>query len=644
MVTQEKKQTILKNRYQLGKKIRVETTGEIYSGWDIQTKKEIQIKRIFPQLLSLALVEKIQESLYRLATIKHDSLLIPFDCSLEKKNFFLIQEPIKEDETIADILNKIKSFTRESAIFTVKQVAQALAYLHQKKICHGNLNPANISILKNGNILIKNCLIDAIIQHAQLKKDKLLAAPTCQAPEQLQGKPTKPQSDIWALGSLFYKLLTGDTPYKESSQQNEMLRNLAEQPVKPTLRNPKIPKYLEDLILKSIQSQGNSRQNSMLEFLTELESKKVPIKLKDLELKKKQNQSYTYQKRQNVSPVKRDYMVKKQAFEKQKNKKPIAKKPGFLTRLFSKKEMISTKQIQGKIRKVSQQVPSRIKSMADKFDQLIEAKKTQPPLFKKPKTFSQKLFLYGTLIIALGIIVALTQSLFIGYFTSIPEIKVPDLHNLPLEEAQDILENNGLKGKVVSELMNSSVPLDHIVSQKPEAGRIVKKDRIIKLFISKGVGEAKVPEIVGRAVDQATSILNRGGLGLEISKYVYNTNIQKNYIIKQNPERDVIVQKNTSVNAIVSNGYPTALKLKDKSKDNYVVEAMLFVPNDWKTQQIKVTLSDSRGTRTVFNQKVLTGQKRRIQLVSEDTALVEVFYNDELALKQSFQELESAIQ
>ncbi|MFC1517612.1 PASTA domain-containing protein [Candidatus Margulisiibacteriota bacterium] len=635
MTTESTKKIIIKEHYELKTKLKEDHTGIIYDGWDSQAKKAVQIKRYRPELLTLPLVEKLQEAVYRLSVVNHLAFPAVLDCTLEKKNFFVIQEPLVEEETIGEILSKLKSFTVDSALSAIKQTAQALSYLHQKKICHGNLDLENICIMKDGSIKIKNTLLDAIIQHARLKKDQILGSPAALAPEQLRGEPTKPQSDIWALSILFYRLLTGETPFKESKNKNQLLQNIAASPIRPTLRNPKIPKYIEDLILKSIQNDPKLRPRSMLEFLSQLESKKVTIKLKDLGSKKKMEQ-------QPLNPEQRPPQKPAAARPIPAAKpqpKPAQPKKHFWEPLLHKTKQVMHPEAKKKLKTLPKQLPKQIKNMADKFDAMMEERKTRPPLFRKPQTFFHKFLVYGTIVIAVGIIIALSQSLFIGYFTSIPEIKVPDLKGLPLEEARDDLENMGLKSRVVSELINSSVPLDHIISQNPDPGRVVKKDRVIKLFVSKGVGEAKVPELIGRAIDQATAILSRNGLGLEVTKFVYSAEIQKNYIMKQNPEPEVIVQKNTTINVTASHGFPTALNLKDKSPYNCVVEATLFVPNDWAAQKIKLNLSDSRGTRTVFDRTLQPGDKRRVQLISEDTALVEIFYNDELALKQSFLEL-----
>jgi serine/threonine protein kinase len=620
---------IIKNRYQLGAKIKEETTGTLYRGVDLTTKKEVSIKRYRPQLLSLPLVEKLQESCFRLAAVNHPALLIPSDNSLERKNFFIVQELVEDEETVADVLRKLRSFTVESSLLTIKELAPALSYLHRKKICHGNLTPADICILKDGSLLIKNTLLDAVISHAAVKKGVLLPFPGFKAPEQLQDEPTRPQSDIWAVGVLLYVLLTGETPFKESHDRAEMLHNLSAKPVLPTLRNPKIPKYLEDLILACLRISPEQRPSSLADFLEQLESKKVKVRLSDITAPKQRK----VVKAPTTAPLKVPIAAQ--------FKKGLKHTTGFINNVYQKtRATVMTPELEATIQAAPEHLPRRIRTMADRFEEMMEERKKKPGLFRKPKTTTQKVLVYGTVVFAVGIITALSQTLFLGYFTSIPEIDLPDLRNLPMQQAFDILESKGLKGKVVGELTNSTVPVDHVISQKPEAGRVVKKDRIINLYVSKGVGETKVPEVTGHDLDQAKALFSRNNLGLEVIQSVYSASVQKNYVIKQNPEADVVVQKNTTVNIIVSNGYPVTLTLKDRSPQNCIVDAVLMVPADWPAQKVKLLLTDSRGTRTVVDQTFLPEQQKKVQLVAEDTALVEVYYNDQIALKQSFAELQ----
>ncbi|MBN2058136.1 MAG: PASTA domain-containing protein [Candidatus Saganbacteria bacterium] len=98
------------------------------------------------------------------------------------------------------------------------------------------------------------------------------------------------------------------------------------------------------------------------------------------------------------------------------------------------------------------------------------------------------------------------------YFTSIPEVKVPDLTALSLDEAFIRLEVLGLKGRHAGSLFDTRYPEGVIASQQPESGRRVKAGRMISLLTSSGKRKVLVPNLLGRPLSQAEAVLAAKGL------------------------------------------------------------------------------------------------------------------------------------
>lgn len=98
------------------------------------------------------------------------------------------------------------------------------------------------------------------------------------------------------------------------------------------------------------------------------------------------------------------------------------------------------------------------------------------------------------------------------YFTSIPEVAVPDLKALTLDEAFVKLEVLGLKGRHAGNLFDTRYPEGVIVSQQPESGRRVKVGRTVSLLTSSGKRKVIVPNLLGRPLAQAEAVLAAKGL------------------------------------------------------------------------------------------------------------------------------------
>ena len=117
------------------------------------------------------------------------------------------------------------------------------------------------------------------------------------------------------------------------------------------------------------------------------------------------------------------------------------------------------------------------------------------------------------------ILVIFVAPLFMGYiyfayFTSVPEILVPDLHGLTVEKSIAQLKEIGLQGKSSGSVFDMRIAEGRVVSQSPEKGRKVRQGRMVNLIISSGRQKIIVPNLLGRPVAQVKEMLLAKGLRL----------------------------------------------------------------------------------------------------------------------------------
>ena len=134
------------------------------------------------------------------------------------------------------------------------------------------------------------------------------------------------------------------------------------------------------------------------------------------------------------------------------------------------------------------------------------------------------------------------------------EVMVPDLRHKTLVQAIGILSNYELYVKKIAEQPSMEFPNGTIIDQQPKPGMVVKEGKVIKIITSSGGKAIFVPDIVGKALREATLILRQEGLLLGEENKEYSTMIKKDFIISQYPSPDTIVEKGTMVNLIVSLG------------------------------------------------------------------------------------------
>jgi serine/threonine-protein kinase len=142
--------------------------------------------------------------------------------------------------------------------------------------------------------------------------------------------------------------------------------------------------------------------------------------------------------------------------------------------------------------------------------------------------------------------------LYVAYFNSLPETRVPDVTGLPLESARQKIEAAQLKAREAGSVYEMKYPEGQVVSQRPEAGRIVKAGRVINLILSSGRKRIAAPNLLGRPFSQADAVLAAAGLMVGEVRYEKNPGAEDGTILAQEPLPGEEVEVGGRVDFLVS--------------------------------------------------------------------------------------------
>ena len=143
-----------------------------------------------------------------------------------------------------------------------EQLAQALDYLHSNGVCHRDLKPENILIGSDGRVRIVDfgiALLEGARRVTWRSLTDVMGTPDYMAPEQIQGKRGDARTDIYALGTIIYEMLTGTVPFQGDNPLAAMNQHLVGVPVPPREVLPSIPVGVELAILKAIRRDPDQR-------------------------------------------------------------------------------------------------------------------------------------------------------------------------------------------------------------------------------------------------------------------------------------------------------------------------------------------------------------------------------------------------
>ena len=160
---------------------------------------------------------------------------------------------------------------REAAA-TVRQVAEAIAYAHARRVIHRDLKPGNILVGSDGRPRVADFGLAKTVEGSSgmTMTGQVLGTPSYMSPEQAEGREVGPATDIYALGAILYALVTGRPPFQSSNVMHTLQQVVAEPPVAPRLLNPEVDRDLETLILKCLEKAAGDRFATAGELVDEL--------------------------------------------------------------------------------------------------------------------------------------------------------------------------------------------------------------------------------------------------------------------------------------------------------------------------------------------------------------------------------------
>lgn len=124
---------------------------------------------------------------------------------------------------------------------------------------------------------------------------------------------------------------------------------------------------------------------------------------------------------------------------------------------------------------------------------------------------------------------------YLAYFDSLPEVVVPDVTGINFDSAKEKLEALELQAREAGSVFEMKYPEGCVASQRPEAGRRVKVGRTVNLMISSGKRKVAVPNLLGRPLSQADTVLSAAGLQLGEVRMENNRDLSEGTVLAQEP-------------------------------------------------------------------------------------------------------------
>jgi len=179
-----------------------------------------------------------------------------------------------EGRLLRQILGASRKLPVERAVALTRKICDALEYVHRHGVVHRDLKPENIMVDDQDNIKLIDFGIAGHEGSRRLtfaKLSQLMGTPDYISPEQVKGKRGDGRSDIYALGVMFYEMLTGKVPFQGPNAFAIMNDRLLNNPTPPREVDPTISPELQEIIYRALERDPKNRYSSAREFAGDLE-------------------------------------------------------------------------------------------------------------------------------------------------------------------------------------------------------------------------------------------------------------------------------------------------------------------------------------------------------------------------------------
>lgn len=499
---------LLAGRYELIEKIGEGGMAVVYKAKDRLLNRYVAIKILRPEFTQdEQFLDSFKRESQAAAGLQHPNIVSIYDVGRTGNINFIVMELV-DGRPLSDFIKENGHLDYKTTIDIAKQVASALAIAHKHQIIHRDVKPHNIMITSDGVAKLTDFGIARAVSKATMVADtsKIIGSVHYFSPEQARGAYVDERSDIYSLGIVMFEMLTGRVPFDGETPVEVALKHINEDVPSPAKLVPGIPPALDKVVLKATDKYQTERYKSADEMLEALK---------------------------NVEFV--TQMVGDRVFAGETDNKPRRDESLVAPVMSSRRE--------------------------DREPEMVIA----PANPRKPKAKSDDKKKKKRAII-IGVAAAAILALFgILYVSGIiggggKEVTVPDVKGMSYSEAKEVLEAKGLKIEKADEpIASQKIEKGKIVSQTPSKNSKVKKGRTVRVILSAGNTELKVPNLKGLSYKEAKTLLSEMGLQISKGDEVDSDSVAEGLIASQYPSAKTKVDKGDIITVNISKGKKDAV-------------------------------------------------------------------------------------
>ena len=261
----------LDDRYEILEKIGSGGMAVVYKALDHRLNRFVAIKILKADLAQDPdLRRRFHAESQAVAMLSHPNIVSVYDVNHSGGVDYIVMELI-EGITLKQYINRKGILNWKEALHFTTQIVKALEHAHSRGIIHRDIKPHNIMLLKDGNVKVADFGIARLLTTQNTLTKQTLGSVHYISPEQAKGDAADTRSDLYSVGVVMYEMLTSRLPFEGDSPVSIAIQHISSVPLQPREINPDIPIGLEEITMKAMDPNINTRYQSATEMIADLE-------------------------------------------------------------------------------------------------------------------------------------------------------------------------------------------------------------------------------------------------------------------------------------------------------------------------------------------------------------------------------------
>jgi serine/threonine protein kinase/tetratricopeptide (TPR) repeat protein len=265
-------------RYRVEKLLGQGGMGAVYKAYDQELDRTVALKLVRPELMvHPEAMARFRQELLLASKISHRNILRIHDLG-DAAGMKFISMAYVDGEDLHHLLMREGRLPTERMLHIARQLCVALDAAHSEGVVHRDLKPQNIMLGSKDHVFVSDFGLAKSLGavNSMTQSGEMLGTPRYMAPEQVEARSVDARTDIYALGLIFYEMVTGDVPFTAETTLQLMYKRAHEIPPAPKTVVPDLPDWLNNVIMKCLERDPANRYQNAIDILTDIDAQRKP--------------------------------------------------------------------------------------------------------------------------------------------------------------------------------------------------------------------------------------------------------------------------------------------------------------------------------------------------------------------------------